>query len=437
MDTMPLHGDAYQRLVRHAHSNLHELEIVGAPIPERSTLESAVRPAVLESWRRSLSRLADPGGVRSRLTYGDSALAEARRRHPFQAIMPLLTSRLIEPAVDAGLLVALGDAEGCLLWVEGESAVRRRAETMGFVPGTDWSEDVMGTSAPGLALSSRAAVQISGAEHFSAQAHSWSCSAVPVTDPRTGQVIGIIDVTGGGDAVSGLVLPLLAATAKAAGEELGRLDAHGLGGGHLGAGHLDGRPDGVRLEISEGPARLVASNGTRVDLTRRHAEILLLLQQVPGGITAAGLAESLHEGGGSEVTVRAEMARLRRTISPFSEMGLAVEARPYRLRGHLSSCLDDVRSALDAGDIDAALAAHGSGILASSDAPGVIDLRDRARARVREAVLQQGSWQQVRSYCAQPETADDPEMLMLLLRLAPADAPIRAEAIVRLDELGC
>lgn len=431
MDTMPLHGDDYQRLVRHAHSNLRELELAGALMSNPSARDTTVRPAVLESWRRSLDRLADPGGVRARLAYGDSALAEARRRHPFHAMMPLLTSRLIEPAAQAGMLVALGDARGCLLWVEGESAVRRRAEAMGFVPGTDWSEDVMGTSAPGLALTSRTAVQVSGAEHFSADAHSWSCSAVPVTDPRSGQVIGIIDVTGGDNAVSGLVLPLLAATAKAAGEELGRLDSHARAGSHL-----DDRPDVVRLEVSDGPARLIAPDGAQIELTRRHAEILLLLHQAPNGLTAAGLAEALHGGGGSEVTARAEMARLRRTIAPLAEVGLVVEARPYRLRGRLGSCLDDVRTALDSGDLDAALAAYGGGVLLSSEAPGVVELRDHMRARVREAVLQRGTWQQVRQYCEHPDTADDGEVLMLLLRLAPADAPIRAEAVVRLGELG-
>src|SRR5699024_11650921 len=96
-------------------------------------------------------------------------------------------------------------------------SVRDRAETMGFIPGTDWSEEVMGTSAPGLALQSRKAVQISQAEHFAPDVHSWSCSAVPVTHPLTGQVLGIIDVTGGDDAVSSTVLPRLASTAQTAG----------------------------------------------------------------------------------------------------------------------------------------------------------------------------------------------------------------------------
>ena len=101
--------------------------------------------------------------------------------------------------------------------------MRNRAEAMGFVSGSDWSEEVMGTSAPALALRSGRPVQVSRAEHFAPDVHSWSCSAVPVTHPLTGQVIGIIDVTGGDDAVSSIVLPLLSSTAKAAGAQLSQL----------------------------------------------------------------------------------------------------------------------------------------------------------------------------------------------------------------------
>ncbi len=433
MNPMPLLGDDYQRRVRWAHDNLHD--IASSPAPGLG-----VRPSILESWARSVSRLRDPAAVRARLTYQGDELAEVRREHPFHAVMPMLRSRLIDPAVDAGMLVALGDAEGCLLWVEGERAVRDRAEAMGFLPGTDWSEDTMGTSAPGLALRSRAPAQIGRAEHFAAEVHSWSCSAVPVTDPTTGRVLGIIDVTGGDDAVSALVMPLLTSTARAVGESLSRR-AGPAGNGARSVGAMG--PGAAEAATADGPARLqtmgttaqlTGADGTRLTLTNRHAEILLLLELHPQGITGSGLVEQLWPAGGSEVTVRAEMARLRRTISALASV--RIEARPYRIRGHLHSDLTGARRALEGGDLDTALAACRGPVLPDSEAPGIRQVRAEIEALLRQSLLERGSWQQLWRYVNLDQARDDAEALMTLLRLAPADAPERNAVVVRLEALG-
>lgn len=422
MQSTPLLRDDYQRMVRRAHDNLASLTV-----PEPSG--PGVRPAVLESWNRSLGRLRDPGGVRVRMAYEADQLAEVRRRHPFHSIMGLLRSHLIEPAKQAGLLVALGDEQGRLLWVEGERAVRNRAESMGFVPGTDWSEDVMGTSAPGLALRSRSAVQISQAEHFSAEVHSWSCSAVPVTHPLTGQVLGIIDVTGGDDAVSSIVLPLLNSTAQAAGAGLSKLYTPDSGGpSPAGTGRS------AYLEVTGMNPRLAAADGTRITLSGRHAEILLLLQRNPGGISGAGLVERLWALGGSEVTVRAEIARLRRTIDHLGD--LLVDARPYRLRGDIDSDVEHVHRALGQGDVETALNFYRGLVLPDSDAPGIREIGAELEALMRENLLQNGTWQQLWRYAGLVEARDDVEVLMSVLRLAPPEAPERNAAVVRLEALG-
>lgn len=422
MSTTPLLHDDYQLIVRRAHSDL------AAPNPQRRGVPG-VRSTVLESWTRSLDRLRDPSGVRARVAYEDAQLAEVRRRHPFHSIMPLLRSHLIEPATGAGLLVALGDEQGCLLWVEGERSVRERAESMGFVPGSDWSEDAMGTSAPGLALQSRSAVQISQAEHFASDVHAWSCSAVPVTHPGTGEVIGIIDVTGGDDAVSSIVLPLLGSTAQAAAAGLSRLyraDA-------AEAGDRDSAAR-VRLAVSGSAPALTGPDGARIELSKRHAELLLLLHRSPAGLTNAELADRLWPTGGSDVTVRAEIARLRKTISALSD--LEVAGRPYRLVGDLDSDVDAAHRALGQGDVETALEAYRGQVLPDSDAPGVREISGELEALLRETLLQDGTWQQLWRFARLPENQSDTEVLMAVLRLAPPDAPERTAALVRLEALG-
>lgn len=422
MHSTPLLRDDYQRIVRRAHDNLASLNLTSDTGP-------GVRPAVLESWNRSLDRLRDPAGVRVRMAYEADQLAEVRRRHPFSSIMGLLQSHLIEPAKEAGLLVALGDEQGRLLWVEGERAVRSRAEAMGFVPGTDWSEDVMGTSAPGLALRSRSAVQISQAEHFSAEVHSWSCSAVPVTHPLTGQVLGIIDVTGGDDAVSSIVLPLLNSTAQAAGAGLSKLYTPDVGRPTTAA-----TGQGAYLEVTGPRPYLSGMDGGQIALSGRHAEILLLLARSPEGISSAGLADRLWALGGSEVTVRAEMARLRRTIAHLGD--LCVDARPYRLRGDIDNDVERTHRALAQGDVETALKLYQGQVLPESNAPGVREIGAELEALMRENLLQNGTWQQLWRYSTLAEAKDDSEVLMTVLRLAPPEAPERNAAVVRLEALG-
>ncbi len=124
-------------------------------------------------------------------------MAEARATHPLAIAMPVIRRLLVEEAAEAGLLVAVSDAAGQLLWVEGDSVLRAQAETMHFLPGADWSEDSAGTNAPGTALALGRPVQIFGPEHVLRRVTPWSCSAAPIREPDTGAILGVLDLTGG------------------------------------------------------------------------------------------------------------------------------------------------------------------------------------------------------------------------------------------------
>jgi len=381
-----------------------------------------VRAPVLDSWRRSLAALPDGTGTARAVLEGDE-LARARRAHPFSAMLPLLRSRLIEPAVDAGLVVALGDAEGRLLWVEGRSAVTSRADAMGFAAGADWSERAMGTSAPALALTTGSGIQVVGAEHFQEAVHPWSCSAVPVLDPRTGRTVGVLDVTGSADAVAPLVLPLLAATSRAVQEELRR---------QAPASDLPG-VEGADLLLTGRRPPLLRCGEQEVVLGGRHAELLTLLHLSADGVRGAELAEQVHGTASAEGTVRAEVVRLRRVLAEASTLEIA--SRPYRLLGEVDSDLRRTRSALDRGDLDAALAASPGELLPDSEAPEIRRLRARTGDHLRELVLERGTPQQLWGYAQRPEAAEDLAVLMAILQVAAPDAPERSAASARAQEL--
>jgi hypothetical protein len=400
---------AYQARLLRAHEELRSRALPRAA-------RSPVRAPVLASWQRSLAASPRQDGPARAALEGEE-LAEARRAHPFSALLPLLRSRLITPAVEAGLMVALGDARGRLLWVEGRPQLISRADAMGFAAGADWSEAAMGTSAPGLALTTSSPMQVVGAEHFREAVHPWSCSAVPVRDPRSGEVLGVLDVTGSTDAVSPLVLPLLEATARAVQEELLPL--------------VPGAPAApALLRLTGGGAPLLRTAGHSLELSGRHAELLTLLHLAPDGIRGAELAEELYGSATAEGTVRAEVVRLRRVLAEAGG-GLGIASRPYRLQGEVDSDLRRARAALERGDLGAALDHCAGELLPASEAPAIRELRARLADHLRELVLETGSAAQLWAYARRPEAAHDLEVLMAILRHAPADAPERSAAAAR------
>lgn len=344
-------------------------------VDDRSSSDT-VRSVVLDSWMRSRTKGVDPDGVDDSLAMSGSELERYRDGHPMSIIRPVIRKLLVEDAADTGLLVAISDADGRLLWVEGDSAAKDRALSMHFAEGVDWSEESKGTNAPGTALAVDHCVQIFAAEHFSRSVHDWSCSAAPVHHPTSGQILGAIDITGGPRVAVPEVLSLIRATVAAAESEL-RV-------------HLMNSPKSLgdtapRLEVlGSGRPGLVRSTG-RLSLSQRHAEILLLLADHPEGLSSDHLAVLLDEHELDSVTIRAEMSRLRKA---FGSAGLA--SRPYRLVGELSSDVGDIRRALDRGDVEAALRIYTGPVLPGSSSPGIEEIREELRSRVQAALLRVG-----------------------------------------------
>lgn len=418
---------AYQARLLRAHEDLRaHTELRG----ERDL----IRAPVLASWRRSLAAVPEPGAP-PRAALDGAELAAARQAHLFSVVLPLLRSRLIDPAVEAGLMVALGDAEGRLLWVEGRPQLITRADDMGFAAGADWSETVMGTSAPALALTTASPMQVVGAEHFHEAVHPWSCSAVPVLHPHTRETLGVLDITGSAEAVSPLVLPLLEATARAVQDELRS---------HLPVGpaapdrSAPTRRPRILPRSPAAPADLlltgrrtpVLRQGARsLELSGRHAELLTLLHLHPDGINGAELAEQLHGTVAAEGTVRAEVVRLRKALSALPDLEIA--SRPYRLRGPIGSDLQRTRTALNRGDVDGALTSWSGDLLPASEAPAIRRWGRREGDHLRELLLESGTAAQLWRYAQRPEAEDDLEVLMAILELAPADAPERSAAASR------
>ncbi|MEV6770810.1 transcriptional regulator [Nocardia sp. NPDC051030] len=375
-------------------SSAHRTFLEGAErLPTVRPGGDSIRSVVLDSWRRSRSSGVDPDGFGDAVDLDGLELHRYRAAHPIALIRPVVRKLLVEDAAEAGLLVAISDARGRLLWVEGDSKVKDRALAMNFVEGADWSEDRVGTNAPGTALALDHHVQIFGAEHFSRAVHEWSCSAAPVHDPISGQIIGAIDITGGPRMAAPEALSLIRATVAAAESEL-RL--------HLLDSPRPPSDSAARLQVLGANRPTLTREGERIRLSQRHAEILLLLADHPEGLSSDHLAMLLDESELDPVTVRAEMSRIRKLLGPTS-----LGSRPYRLLMDLETDVGEVRRALARGDAAAALRAYPGAALPRSLAPGIEEIRAELRGRLRAALLTTGDWRLFSRWTSSVEGRDD------------------------------
>ncbi len=187
-----------------------------------------IRGPIADSWHRSREAGVDPTG---RLPAKSVVELDGARAlwddHPLRGTSKLIEQCMAETLLDADNLLVVSDADGMLLSISGDTTLRNRAaDDMNFIEGALWSESSAGTNAIGTAVAAGHAVQVFAAEHFTEPVQRWTCSAAPVFDPDTGEVVGVIDLTGDISVVNPLSLAVVVATARAVEEVLrGRLHA--------------------------------------------------------------------------------------------------------------------------------------------------------------------------------------------------------------------
>jgi signal transduction histidine kinase len=158
----------------------------------------APRPIILNSWRRCNVLEVNPARRYAPLAVArESQLQNLREANEVlvRATRPVM-SHLTDFLATSGYVVVLSDAKGRLLDVVGDAAIRRRLAHIDFVPGGDWSEAAAGTNAIGTALADGHGVQLMAAEHYCDGWQDLTCTAAPIRHPFTGEIIGILDVTG-------------------------------------------------------------------------------------------------------------------------------------------------------------------------------------------------------------------------------------------------
>lgn len=246
------------------------------------------RADVVASWRRVTSAGVDPHGGPQIAPLAESEVARRRVTGGLEGLLPLLEASL-QPVVAAGQLLVVSDTEGRVLWRRGHAPVRRLADHLGFVPGSAWTEGNVGTNAIGTALVLQEPVLIQGAEHFVESHARWGCAAAPLQDPWTGQLLGVVDISGPVASMHPSLLSTVALAARLAGMELLEQHRRDLDGLRAGSAHL--------LSQVVGPAAVVDTTGhvaASSGLVRNHV-VALPDDLEPGRVLLPTLGEVLVE----------------------------------------------------------------------------------------------------------------------------------------------
>jgi sigma-54 dependent transcriptional regulator, acetoin dehydrogenase operon transcriptional activator AcoR len=159
-------------------------------------LDNKVRSLTIQSWERSLKYGINPAKEKAPLKLTGDKIVEFKSTNLLYPIIKPIFTELKEVAINSGHLVVFANNCGDIIDLEGDFHLRKVAENMNFAVGTSWLESSIGTNAIGTALSEGTPMQVFASEHFCEPVHNWVCSASPVRDPATKEIIGVIDLTG-------------------------------------------------------------------------------------------------------------------------------------------------------------------------------------------------------------------------------------------------
>lgn len=164
---------------------------------------ASVRPEISDSWRRSVQAGLRPGNID--VPFASTVDADAPL---VRAAVPVLDD-LIGDLAGAVVGVVLTDERGHVIDRRVDHrGLRGDLDAIALAPGSVYAEGRIGTNAIGTALAQQAPAMVVGTEHFADVFTPTACAAVPLADPQSGRLIGVIDLTCRARDVSPLMLSL-------------------------------------------------------------------------------------------------------------------------------------------------------------------------------------------------------------------------------------
>lgn len=168
------------------------------------------RDEIAQSWARSYrSGLNRSGRPEPRICDPDAQDDQLAR-----AAEPVL-NELARKVVPVGGSLILVDAGGSVLARHfSDRKMATFSEGIGIVPGAVLTERTAGTNGVSTVLQTRQPLTVVGEEHFFEVLSVVGCYGHPLTDPRTGDFLGVLDLTCEVNSFTELIVPFVAAAAS-------------------------------------------------------------------------------------------------------------------------------------------------------------------------------------------------------------------------------
>ncbi|MDQ1002674.1 transcriptional regulator of acetoin/glycerol metabolism [Neobacillus niacini] len=154
------------------------------------------RDIILHSWDRcKANKDLNPLIEGSIKNITDDKLKEIRDRNEvFQLAQPIL-QKVNQELAHSHHLLKFCDSNGTILEFYGDTSLLHRiGNSLNANKGAIWSENYAGTNAIGTSIELKQPIQIFSSEHFAYGCHELVCSAIPIMNPFTSQVVGVINL---------------------------------------------------------------------------------------------------------------------------------------------------------------------------------------------------------------------------------------------------
>jgi transcriptional regulator of acetoin/glycerol metabolism len=177
-------------------------------------LDPIVSPLIAASWRRCWGHVNPNKSLEFTRMSADYLLASQTASFDLIAIARPVMEDVYQCIQDSGTAIILTNSIGCVLDLIGDDEVISIMNDWGAGIGSILSEELIGTTSIGLALTERMPVQVAGREHFVQQLHVATGAAAPMFD-ISGRLLGVLGIVMPVDRYHIHSLGLIAAAARA------------------------------------------------------------------------------------------------------------------------------------------------------------------------------------------------------------------------------
>ncbi len=241
---------------------------------------AGLSPEIARAWRRARDTcVIDLAQRRCSRRLRPSDLAHRREQNDvYRVALPVL-ERFGAQLVSTQSVLTFFDAPGCTLFIGGKPQSPDCLAEIDFCPGPSRCERSAGTNGQGTALDDHRPGEVFACEHFVEAGQSWCCSAAPILAPGSGELLGLVDITGPWTAHDVRALVAARAIAHAVEERLRSVQLvrdqvieyafRSTSAGADGLFAVDGR--GRVLAVNEPARRRLSIHGREIPLPVREA----------------------------------------------------------------------------------------------------------------------------------------------------------------------